>query len=262
MKSTWASFLIAITYFLFLASTVNAQVYKGQVLDEFTREPIPYVTVSIQNENNEHIRHTSTDENGYYLLNAPKPSNYYLHVKRIGYSENIGGPYFVETDDTLNVTFRVMEAAEELGEITVEGTSYEEVLTENFLKAKGFYKRMNQGIGQFMSNKDIEEKQANYMADLFRGMPGITTSFTRSGETIIASKRRTCPPKIVVNGHTMNFSAPLVLEGTGQVGSPLVIDHYASLENLVGVEVYPGLIGQPAEFGPKSYCGAIVLWTR
>lgn len=261
MRRQRVAFLAAATLLLLVADTTYAQVYKGVVLDEATREPVPFVTVSLQNKDNEHVRHTSTNEEGTFLLVAPDVTEYFLHVKRIGYSENTGGPFLVEVDDTLSVQFRIMETTESLGEITVEGTPYEQILIENYLKSKNFYTRKNQGIGQFMTRKEIEEKKAVQMAALFRGMHGVRASVTPFGETVISSSRRSCSPNIILNGHSLNFSAPLVLEGTGQVGSPVIIERYANLENLVGVEFYSGIVGQPAEFGPKSYCGAVVLWT-
>lgn len=262
MRMSQTAFLVTVFCLLLSAEYAGAQVYTGRVLDEYSLEPVPYVVVSLQNEMNEHVRHTSTGEDGSFLLVAPEVGNYFLHVKRIGYSENSAGPYMVAAGDTLSVQFRVLETTETLDEVTVEGTPYEETLIENYLESKNFYTRKNQGIGQFMTREDIEEKKAVEIADLFRGMHGVQASINSFGETVISSKRRSCSPKVILNGHSINFSAPLVLEGSGQVGSTVIIDRYASLENLVGVEFYPGIVGQPAEFGPKSYCGVIVLWTR
>lgn len=256
MKNKWAFFSLAALCFSMGTGLANAQTYKGQVIDEFTRKPVPYVTVSLQNKNNEHIRHSSTDENGYYVLQAPEPSDYYVHVKRIGYSENTGGPFFVEADDTLNVIFRIMEIAEELGEITVEGTPYEETLIENYLKSKNFYTRKKQGLGQFFTKEEIRERHAINTSDIFRYTHGIQKVNGR-----ILNRRHNCTPKIVLNGMTMTSAPSLTLMDFGNI-APLDMDLYTNVNNLVGIELYTGLPGQPAHFGTKSRCGAIVLWTR
>lgn len=266
MRRLRVAFLGAAVLLLLLSNITNAQVYKGIVLDEATREPVPYVTVSLQNKENEHVRHTSTDEDGAFLLVAPEVTEYFLHVKRIGYSENTGGPFIVESGDTLSVQFRVLETTESLGEVTVEGTPYEQTLIENYLKSKNFFLRQRKGLGLFMTKEDIEEKHANFVSDLFRNTPGIQKVYSGAAGTengIIVNKRQKCTPKLVVNGLTLSSSNSLVLEDftTAAVGG-IAVDNYASIENLVGVEVYTGLPGQPAEFGPKSYCGAVVLWTR
>jgi hypothetical protein len=266
MRRILITSLAGIILFLLVADYASAQVYKGVVLDEATREPVPYVTVSLQNQDNEHVRHTSSDEDGTFLLVAPDVTDYFLHVKRIGYSENSGGPFLVETGDTLSVQFRIMETTESLGEVTVEGTPYEQTLIENYLKSKNFYTRKNRGLGVFMTKNDIEEKHANFISDLFRSTHGIQKVYSGAagtGNGIIVNKRQKCAPKLVVNGLTLSSSTPLVLQDfeTAAVGG-VAIDNYASIENLVGVEVYTGIPGQPAEFGPKSYCGAVVLWTR
>ena len=251
---------------MLLADYAHGQVYRGVVLDEMNRKPVPYVTVSLQNEENEHVRHTSTDEDGSFLLVAPDITEYFLHVKRIGYSENSGGPFLVEAGDTLSVQFRILETTESLGEVTVEGTPYEQTLIDNYLKSNNFHTRKKRGLGVFMTKDDIKKKHANFVSDLFRNTHGIQKVYSGApgtGNGIIVNKRQKCAPKLVVNGNTLSSSNPSVLEDfrTSAVGG-VTIDNYASIENLVGVEVYTGIPGQPAEFGPKSYCGAVVLWTR
>ena len=260
MKHQGVFYFFLLFLFLNTVDLASAQLYRGKVIDEYSRKPVPYVTVSLQNEDNEHIRHTSTDEEGQYLLVAPEPSNYYVHVKRIGYSENIAGPYYIETGDTLNIVFRIMEVAESLGEITVEGTPYEEFLTENYLKANNFYTRKKRGIGQFMTKKEIEDRKAIETSALFTGIHGIKRFYSNIGPPQLLNQHANCAPKIIINGMTLTSSSPLTLSGSG--GNFTSVDFLVNVDNLVGMEVYTSLIGQPAAYGPKSRCGAIVFWTR
>ncbi len=250
------TFLIITTALCFLTITelANAQVYKGVVLDEATRKPVPYVTVSLQNAENEFIRYTSTDEEGNFLLEAPDVKDYYLYAKRIGYSGNTGGPFLVEAGDTLSVEFRIFETTETLSEITVEGTPYEQTLIDNYLKAHSFYTRKQQGLGQFFTREDIQERHLNNTSDLFRYTHGV-----RKKDGMIVNQRGNCSPQVIRNGMTMTSVPPRPSQGmtTGSIS----LDLYASPDDIVGLEIYSGLAGQPSQFGYRSRCGAIVIWT-
>lgn len=261
MRMSQTAFLVTLFCLLLSVEYAGAQVYTGRVLDEYSLEPVPYVVVSLQNEMNEHVRHTSTGEDGSFLLVAPEVGNYFLHVKRIGYSENSAGPYMVAVGDTLSVQFRVLETTETLDEVTVEGTPYEETLIENYLESKNFYTRKNQGIGQFMTKKEIEERKAIETSALFTGIHGIKRFYSpMAGGPLLLNERTDCAPNIIINGISVARSTPLTLSGSG--GSFIAIDNYVNIDKLVGMEVYTSLVGQPTEFGQKSHCGAVVFWTR
>jgi len=65
--------------------------------------------------------------------------------------------------------------------------------------------------------------------------------------------------KSYINGLSIGYSAPLTLGGGNSC--PNVSVDSVPIENLVGVEIYSGIPGQPAQFGPRTHCGAVVLWT-
>ena len=54
--------------FVALSASSQSRQLDGVVLDKATNNPIPYATVILKNSENEFLVGTSTNENGFYLL--------------------------------------------------------------------------------------------------------------------------------------------------------------------------------------------------
>lgn len=242
---------------LSMAEYAAGQVYRGHVLDEATRQPVPYVIVMLQNTKGEYVRHDNTDENGFFEIKAPEVKEYLVHVNRIGYTENTGGPFRVEKDDTLNIEMRVLEKTENLGEVTVEAKAYQEKFNMRYLEENSFFVRKKRSLGQFMTKEDIEKVHAIEPSDLFRRFLGFSTN-----RGVIMNQARGCRPKVIINGMIMSEPSSLTIV-KGDVFTPtFTIDRLVALENIIGIEAYTGMVGQPLEFGTPSRCGAVLVWTR
>lgn len=249
--------LATCSVFLFIFfEFANAQVYKGTVIDEITREPIPYVIVMLQNLEGEYVRHDNTDENGLFEIKAPEAKEYLVHVSRIGYTENTGGPFLVKEDETLNIQFRILEQTETLDEVTVEAERIKKQFALEHLEENRFFVRKERGLGEFLIREEIDKMVANKPSQLFRMVPGISANF--NGDLYNTFSK--CPPKLIVNGMAMSYPSDLTFES--KFSTPFNIDSYVNLEAIVGIEVYTDLIGQPVEYGPRSRCGAVLVWTR
>lgn len=256
-RSCKNSLLILFLGFASVTQPSYGQIYKGQVLDEVTREPIPYVIVMLQNMEGEYVRHDNTDENGLFEINSPEVKQYLVHVSRIGYTENTGGPFLVEEGDTLTIQFRVLEQTENLDEVTVEAERINKQFALKHLEENRFFVRQERGLGEFMTREDIEEMIAiNKPSQLFRMVPGISANF--NGDLYNTFSK--CPPKLIVNGMAMSYPSDLTFQS--KFSTPFNIDSYVNIERIIGVEVYTDLIGQPVEYGPRSRCGAVLVWTR
>lgn len=249
--------LVLILGFASLTQKAYGQVYKGFVLDEITREPIPYIIVMLQSLEGEYVRHDNTDDNGSFEIEAPEVKEYMVHVSRIGYTENTGGPFLVEEGDTLNIQFRVLEQTETLDEVTVEAERIEKQFALKNLEENRFFIRQERGLGEFMTKEDIEKMVAvSKPSQLFRMVPGISANFNGDLYNTFSN----CPPKLIVNGMAMSYPSDLTFQS--KFSTPFNIDSYVNLESIIGVEVYTDLIGQPVEYGPRSRCGAVVVWAR
>lgn len=234
----------------------KAQVIQGYVLDEFTEEPVPHMVVILKDQENERVRSTSTNEKGFFLLNAPKEGEYFINVRRVGYSENEGGPFKVGNSDTLNAKIMVLEEITLMDEVVVAVERYNESVSTEFLEGKRFHQRRERGLGRFYTRSEIQERNLFRLSDLLRMTPGL---IVRDGQ--IWSARARCPMKFVLNGMELFSTPALTLNGSFQTPG-FSIDRQVNVDNVLGVEVYTGMMGQPQQYGTKTRCGAILIWTR
>ncbi|WGK63903.1 TonB-dependent receptor domain-containing protein [Croceiramulus getboli] len=70
---------------MFLAAFANAQSVKGVLLNE-TQEPIPFATVSLNDQEGTLIKATITEENGSFRIPAVEPGTYELAISSIGFT--------------------------------------------------------------------------------------------------------------------------------------------------------------------------------
>ena len=73
--------LIALTTFINPAATLAATI-TGYVTDEASGEPLPVATVIVQDEN----RGTTTNLDGYFVIDFIDPGTYILEVSYMGYN--------------------------------------------------------------------------------------------------------------------------------------------------------------------------------
>lgn len=106
---TLAFLLLALTPGIFYAQTI-----KGRVMDE--TDVIPFVNVSVANNNNQMITGTTTDENGLFSIKV-KPGTYNISISFIGYASY---KKLIEVDKHINLdTIILKEDAQSLNEIVL-----------------------------------------------------------------------------------------------------------------------------------------------
>ena len=113
-----------------------------------------------------------------------------------------------------------------------------------------FVERKKVGLGQYITREEILERHPPTVADLFRGVRGMSVT-CRNGICVPRPVRspRNCTPTVVVDRVVADVR---VLAGMlpGE---------------LEAIEVYVGMSTLPAEYLRHSYqavCGMIVVWTR
>ncbi|WKW12357.1 TonB family protein [Pseudogemmatithrix spongiicola] len=117
--------------------------------------------------------------------------------------------------------------------------------------ALGFYRRMDQGQGRFVTAEQIERRSIFTMRDLFRTVPGMRTE-TMRGRTYVRLRGSSVPPMVFLDGVRM---------AAGEIDIELL-----DPQTFLGVEVYSGDATMPPEFNQVGLSGqrggAIVIWTR
>ena len=111
-RSFW---LFAILIHTYLIATAQTFAIHGKVIDQNTRQGIPYANVYIEGDTN---TGTATDSIGRFQINNAKPGIHRLVVSCIGYKDKLTSEYMVSAR-TPFIEVELEEDAQMLGEVTV-----------------------------------------------------------------------------------------------------------------------------------------------
>lgn len=173
-----------------------------------------------------------------------------------------GGSWMVEARavgfEPRRVAVDLIDGAEAVAELRLEGLAPRmdtvKVQADRWTREMGeFEARKKQGGGYFMDDAQLEKRNALFVGDIMRGMPGITVQPGANGgrDRVLmrgAAGGGSCVPQVFLNG--MNTPVP---DG--------VIDGLVSAPEVRAVEVYTRTGSTPPQFQSRTGCGSIVIWT-
>lgn len=190
-----------------------------------------------------------TDEQGQFRLAKVSPGELSLRIKRLGFMPDTVRVAIL-AGQTASVNIVLTRAPVALSSVVVTGRR------EATGQLAGFYRRMSQGVGRFLTREQIEHRNASSMTDLLRGTAGLNFGSGGLGQRSGVRFRGASPS-----------CAPLTyIDGIAATAGEFDLNAIDPM-SLAGVELYSGPSTVPAEFSRSgrftgSTCGTIVLWTR
>ena len=233
------------------ASPAVGQEVRGLVLEGITYLPIELAQVTLVTGDSATTRSALTDAEGFFSLEAPT-GLFILRVRALGYRPTRTQPIELDEDEV-----RVIEISMDLAPVEIEGV---EVSAEHSsLTGTGFYERMAEGRGQFLTPEDIATSDARFIPELFYGLDHVVREnglpvWQRSIQYMAATEGGNCYPRIFIDGVWWRWRAP----GEGLMDA-------VPLEDLVGAEVFWGPFQAPLRYQGttiENSCGVVLLWTR
>lgn len=229
-------------------------VLRGKVLVDVTERPLPGVVVSIVDLKME----TTTDSAGNFFIGGVAPGAHLISVRKIGF-----GPL------SSRLTFGVRDTVE--ADLLMESTTAQSLPDANVVTAAPVSaklaefeeRRLSNRGGQFITQAQLEKRQAPTLADALRPVPGIGFlrgandqgwyAITGRGRTSFRSA--TCYVAVMIDG--------TFVYGMGNVGEPKFDLNSVNPNTLAGVEYYTGTAAMPIKYNAtRATCGLLVLWTK
>lgn len=251
------------------ATPVRAQgMFTGVVVDNGTNAPVEGASVTLLSQQGRRMRTVVTGSDGRFSF-VPSPGYYRFRVARVGYVQ-VNTAHVRVVRDSVDLEIRLRNDAVMLAPITVVARSgrVSPVLS-------GFYHRMENGFGRYITRDQIERRQPGQITDMLRMLPGVrmTPRASGIGADVVMNRAAPrvggCPVQIFLDGIRVNRGdAPTVNrdsldESLIALNETISVDELADPSELEGIEVYYGLAGVPAEFmGPDARCGTVAVWTR
>lgn len=250
---------------------------SGRLVDARDGSSVPDAAVVLLSNSGRVQRIQQTDSMGVFAFEEVTPGRFRLRASRVGYNTAHSSYLDLALTDTLVVEIHLSGTEVLLEPVRVVARS----IPRSSPMLSGFYRRMDAGMGRYITRDDVERRGAMYVSDLLVTLPGVRLgAWSPSGRQIFMSRSiKTggggCPVQFFVDNVHVNRTRGLNLTGTGTrdtaaasgggvaVIQQASIDEYVDPAAIEGIEVYSGIGSVPAEFMTQdARCGTVVVWTR
>jgi hypothetical protein len=187
---------------------------------------------------------TATASGGQFSLGGLPGGTWMLEARAVGFE-----PQRIAVD--------ILDSTETVAEVAMAGLTPTvdtvRVRADRWTQEMaGFESRRKMGGGYFLDDAALTRRNAQFSADILRGVPGVTITPGGAGRDRVTMRggagAGTCVPEVFVNG----------------VRTPLpdgIIDNLVQPQDIRAVEVYSRLGSMPIEYQSRNGCGSIVIWT-
>lgn len=246
-----------------LPAPASAQTIRGTLMDVENDRPISLGLVMMFSEDGDSVTSTISDESGRFSISSPEPGSFILLASALGYRETPAGIFDLGEDGVMTVEYRLPPQPLPIDELVV---SLNRPVLEHSLIRNGFVRRLQRGLGEFITPHEIEESPATSTEMLLSGIPGV--SVTSSGIlTQLGDRVRIrgpdggwCDPTVFVDGVRVQYD----------YASGISLSQLVPLASVEGIEVYRRPSEIPVEYGVTQSggggglgaCGVLVFWTR
>jgi hypothetical protein len=193
----------------------------------------------------ESVADARSSADGSFELRELPTGTHTLEARAIGYAP-LRQAVDISDGDTARVVFIMTSVSRILDSVRVLG----ERMTPAW--KRDFESRRQQGLGRFVDEAAIAQRNPMMVSDLLAGLPGLTIRagrFVSQSQLLMrGSGGAWCTPDVMVDG---------VLVDITSIG----VDAFVPASRLVGVELYRSRVLRPTEFPRQRSCGLIVLWT-
>lgn len=246
-----------------LATPAGAQVIEGTLMEVDSDRPISLGLVIMMTEQGDSITSAVTDGQDQFHLESGEPGSFVLVASAFGFKETSAGVFELGPGGSMTVQFRVGVEAMPIDGIIV---GLQRPAIEHQLVSQGFVRRLQRGLGHFITPYDIENAPATRTADLFRGIPGVAVRtiggglFAFTGENIqFLDANGYCTPTVFIDGVRIS---PMIVASQS-------MDNLLPLQDVDAVEIYRRPAEVPIEYSSTAIqptgeadCGVLVAWTR
>ena len=225
---------------------------RGSIVERIGGSPLPGTLVELNGE-----RIAVADSIGSFdvLGVQVRWGSNVLTVRHSSFSnvEAIDEFWVSDPDETLEFAASLDVPAVALPGIDVEATRVVPA------RLRGFYERMEDGVGIFLTREQIEERVPRRVTDLFPRFRAMSRS--RAANSFgLAATPECLAPLIFLDGHLLGSESRVIFIDDRM--QPNISD-FVHPDDVEAVEIYDTVASVPAVFAMSgSGCGVIAIWTR
>lgn len=249
MHRSWG--IVPLLAVLAFPLVLPAQSVRGRVLEVVGNRPVSDAQVVLYSDSITAVATTKTDSGGHFLVRAPKVGTYSIRVRKVGFMGGETGNVELALPEEYELTIRTPRVAPVLSGVRVTAG-----YTRGYEWLQGFEDRRKAGIGEFLTQQQINDKNSMNVGELLRGLPGVGVEPGPNGWYLVTSQR---------GGRSLQNSACLMdmyLDGIPM--DQEAIHRSTRPVDLEAIEVYHGPATVPSQFKKQmtGSCGVVLFWTR
>jgi hypothetical protein len=242
-------------------SPLTAQILRGTVADRESGRPVVEALVLLLAESGDTVAQTLSDPSGSFSLTAPGEGAYLLEVATLGYRTVRAGLFDLGAGGEMTVAVRLTPEPIAIPGLAVD---HARAVREPSLVRNGFFDRLSQGVGHFITPVDLERSSATRLTDVLARVPFLRVVRASTDRVLVQDGGSLCAPAVLVDGILAS-----TVEGRRGRAGPIVgsegdIEGLVALKDVEAVEVYRGGGEIPGQFAGmvRRECGAIIIWTK
>jgi hypothetical protein len=228
---------------------------RGTLTDSDIKKPIRNAQIAVVGTELTAL----TDAAGSFLLRGIPAGTRTIEVRSIGYF-----PVSFTTDFATNAihdtTLSISRRAQNLERVTVKAKEG----SMSLMLQEGFDTRRAQGLGKFVTQKDVERHPASSLTDVLAGAGNLRIEYGKDGFPM-PYLRGGISGKCIPNYFLDNMHIEVTSASPAPGKKPFTdLSDFVKPEYIKGIEVYSNSGTIPAQFDLSSStgCGSIVIWTR
>ena len=242
-----------------------AQTISGTLMEVDRGTPVSLGLIIMMTEAGDSITSAVTDARGRFSVHSDEAGAFMLIASAFGFKETQAGVFELGAGGSMNVEFRVAVEAMAIDGILI---SLQRPYLEHQLIRNGYVRRLQRGLGRFITPYDIEQSAVFATADLFRGIAGVAVRAQGGGGGFNAyrgdvvqmlSALGYCTPTIYLDGIRVSQA----------VVTSMSLEDIIPISDIDAVEIYRRPSEVPIEYSGTaqastsfSVCGVLVIWSK
>lgn len=241
--------LAAVLAMVFIPAALAAQVIRGRVVAEDTREALRGAEIRALGPEGV-VGRVLSGEEGEFRLALPGPGEWRITAELLGYGTLPEQAVTVGPAEELTVELRMAVRPLEIDEalVVVAKRAHVNMAIQQYNRRREHGEQT--GMGYFIYGEDLERRGSMRPTDVLRSVPGLHTAYAGSGAGQIVRMRAGCVPAVYLDGMHLN-----------RMSWRESLDNHVSTREIEGIEVYRGPTGVDGFSDPEG-CGLVMVWTK
>jgi hypothetical protein len=231
---------------------------RGTIVAQVDNRPLNGAVVGIVDG-----PHTRTNERGEWNLVGAPSGTRMLEIRALGYYPTRRAVDVVDSAPPIRIALPTLKAILDTVKVTAAR------LADRY--KRGFAERQRIGLGYYVTAEQIRRRHAVTMAQVLRMISGLRLDATlvRNGAAYdttgaLVPSYTTSNSKILMRGSTDDWCYPTIYID----GQPMQdldaddLDAWFRPDDILGIEVYPGVSAPPQFQQAMTGCGTILIWGK